>query len=366
MKKFILCVLLIFILSPVYANADEIALPDSEADKIYSALSDKAKSAMGSLGIDSPDADWYTSLSYKNIADTVLGFLQSGCKEPFVCGISLLAAAVVTSGIDGISDTEHGGALDYALISAVGLLILFPAFKLIRAAGDTIKALATFMLAFVPIFCGVLLSNGKAATASGFCAVMVAVSQIISQICSFIIMPLVSAQLCLGVSAAASPLIEKSSLADTVKKIAGWVLSLILTVFLAVLGGQTVITSATDTAASRTARFVVGTTVPLVGSAISEAANTLRGCMTLVSTGTGIYGMTALIFTVLPVILQLSLWRVSVNLCDTVCSLFGRTRVCGILKAVDSSLSFMVGIIICMAMLFIVSLALVTAAGGRV
>lgn len=369
MKKWILLPMVFFLLclaaAPVHAQ--EIALPQEEAETLYDALSDEARAAMDSAGAGEYSADWNEKMDYKNVFQTILSFLRGGYKEPLICCAALLAVSVLTAGVAGISGKgQHEEILNYAMLLSVCLLLLLPVFRLIASVGGAIKGMATFMLAFVPVYGGILLSNGMAVTASGFSGVMLITAQVIAQLCSFVILPIVCMHLSLSVSAASSPVLGRSSLADSLKKAANWILSLSMTIFLAVLGTQTALSSSADSVASKTARFVVGSAVPLVGSAVSEAAGTVKSCMSMIGTSAGMYGMIALLFTALPVIIELAMWRLCTQLASAVCALLGQEKTEGMLKAVDTSLSFMIGIIICIGMLFIISLAMVTAAGGKV
>lgn len=366
MKRLIFIFLFLLFLCPVQAGAEEIALPEEESKSLYNALSDEARTAMEHAGAGTFSNHWNEQFTYENIFSTVLSFLRGGCKEPLICCAALLAVSVVTAGVAGVSAKGDEGILHYAMLLSVCLLLLLPVFKLMASVGGAIKGMATFMLAFVPVYGGILLSNGMVVTAGGFSGVMMITAQIITQLCSFVILPMVSMHLSLSVSAASSPVLGNSSLAESLKKAANWILSLTMTIFLAVLGAQTAISSSADSVASKTARFVVGTTVPLVGSAVSEAAGTVKSCMSMIGTSAGMYGIVALLFTALPVVLQLSMWRLCIHISAAVCSLLGQGKTEGLLKAVDTSLSFMVGIIICIGMLFVISTAMVTAAGGRV
>lgn len=367
MKKAVVIIFLILFLCPITARAEEIALPSEEADNIYNALSEQAREAMDSSGLGKFSEDWQERFSYDNIFETILSFFRSGGKEPFICCAMLIIVLLITAGISGISgESESEGALSYAILLSVCLLMLLPSLKLISAVEGAIKGLTTFMLAFVPIYGGILLSNGMTATASGFSGIMLVAAQVISQLCSFVILPFVSMHLSLSIATSCSPVIGKVGLAGTIKKCANWIMSLSMTVFLAILGTQTAVSSAADTVGSRAARFVVGTTVPLVGSAVSEAAGTVKSCMSMIGTSVGMYGIIALLFTALPVVVHLTLWRLCAQIASMVCSLLGNTKTEGLIKAVDTSMSFMIGIIIYIGILFIISLAMVTAAGGRI
>ena len=105
--------------------------------------------------------------------------------------------------------------------------------------------------------------------------------------------------------------------------------------------------------------------VPVVGAAVGEAITTVKGCLSVLSTSVAIYGVVAVAACLLPVIIELVLWRVCILLAQSAAEIFGEAKSASLLKAVDTSISFIIAIIFSVFILFVISLTLVVVLGGK-
>ena len=96
---------------------------------------------------------------------------------------------------------------------------------------------------------------------------------------------------------------------------------------------------------------------------LSEAVSTISASMGLLRSSIGIYGVVALGLMLLPVIIQLILWRCVLMLNISLGELFSLPKITGILRAVDSMLSVLFGVVLLVGGMFIISLSVVVSAG---
>ena len=189
---------------------------------------------------------------------------------------------------------------------------------------------------------------------------MLLISEGIAALCSFLLIPVSSVQLSLGISGAVSNGINTTSLNNAIKKASNWILAVSSTVLLSVLSLQTIVSIPQDNIASKTAKFIIGSTVPVVGNTVSEAISTVRGCLKLLSASSVVYGVIAIALIVLPVIIELILWRGCMLLCSTVSEMLNFEKICALLKAIDNVLAFILGITVLMSVLFVISLTVIS------
>ena len=169
--------------------------------------------------------------------------------------------------------------------------------------------------------------------------------------------------LAVSVTSSVSPLINQSGIAESIKKIAMWILSFISTVFIGVLGIQTTVSASADTLTMRTAKFILGSSIPVAGTAISEAFSTVTSSMGLLKSSVGIYGVVVLLLIFLPIITELILWRIVLLINTAASDIFSLPKISSVLKAVDMMLALLIGIILTIAVVFIISLTVVITAG---
>ena len=73
----------------------------------------------------------------------------------------------------------------------------------------------------------------------------------------------------------------------------GLSLGLVLILFIGLMTLQTGVSAAADTVASRSAKYLLGSLVPVVGSSVSDAVMAARGCVDLIRTSVGGFGLVA-------------------------------------------------------------------------
>lgn len=365
MKKIIIFLILsLFFALPVSAEEDAYRrhYENIGADEIIEALDENVKEYMQNNGIDPRDSDWVNNITPENIFSHILKLLSGGIKAPLssggaIIGIILITAALTSFGADGRFE-----AAVYAAVLAVCAIIADDIWQSVSAAVSAVKGSTTFMASFVPVFAVTVSLSGGAVTSASMSALLLFACEAVSFAASFAVLPLMGGYLALSVSSGVSPLISQSGVTETVKKVSMWILSLASTLFLGILSIQTVVNSAADSVTLRTAKFILGTSVPVAGSVLSEAVSTISSSVGLLRSSLGIYGVVALAVMFLPIIIELVLWRLALMLCGSVSSMFSLTKISGILKAVDSMLSVLIGIILLVGGMFIISLTVVVGA----
>ena len=366
MKRIIvfLCILLICTL-PVNAadgNYDK-QYQSIDGDKLSEGLSDEVKQLLESNGIDPSGYDWVNSLTSKNVILHIWKFVTGGIKKPIATGAVLIGVILITAALTAFGDIGRFRTALYAATFAISAIIAIDIWDSVSAAVGAVKGVSAFMLSFVPAFAGVVALSGKAVTAASMSALLLAASEAVAYISSYAILPLMGGYLSISISTGVSPLLENSGIAEGIKKVSSWFMTLISTLFIGVLSIQTVVNSAADGLTLKTAKFILGTSVPIVGGALSEAVSTDSASMGLLKSSIGIYGVVALAVILLPIILEIIIWRAVLLLASMASSTFCLPKISGILKAVDSMMALLLGIVLFVGGLFIISLTVVVTAG---
>ncbi len=365
MKKVIVFLLVsLFISIPMVAYAEE-----SDEDLIYNeqlqslgldelqGIDDEKEEYLDKLNISDPIngiSDFFTA---ENVFDIIGDFLKNNIKTPLKCGFCVIAVLLISSVVSNIG--ENHKLVHYAVTVCLASSVLVPALSTVSVCAEAIKTSGTFMLSFLPIYAAVLSSSGKPLTSVGFSSVMTVAVQAVTAACSYLFVPLTGMQLSLGLCGSVAGDVRIQPVQNAIKKVSMISLSFVCTVFLGILGVQTAINSPADNLYSKTARFVIGSAVPYVGGAVSEALNTVRGCVSLLRSSVMIYGVVAVALIVLPIIIQLFLWRCVLLMCCTVAEAFDNTVAVSFLKSVDNAVSFLLGITVLLLVMFVISLTLV-------
>lgn len=336
----------------------------SGAEEIEENLPDGAQEYFEKNGIDPSDSKWVNRLSAENVFEHIWGFIASGAKTPLKAGAGIIGIILLSAALGAAEQKSSAvSAAMYASAVAAAAVIAAPVFSVISASVDALQGLSVFMLAFVPIFAVIVASSGAAVTSASMSALLLTATQAVSYISNFAVLPLMGGYLALSISTSVSPLIKKSGITDTVKKLAFWIMSFISTVFIGILSIQTAVNASADSLTVKTAKFIIGSSVPVAGGALSEALNTVTASMGLLKSSVGIYGVVACCAALLPLVLELIIWRAVLIITSGVSELFSLPEISGILKAVDAMFSILIGIMLLTGAMFVISLTVVVTAG---
>jgi len=104
----------------------------------------------------------------------------------------------------------------------------------------------------------------------------------------------------------------------------------------------------------------------VAGAAVAEAAGTVTASMQVLKSTVGIYGIIALAFILLPIIIELCLWRIVMMILNFASGMLGENKTTVLVKSIDAMLSLLIGIILLVGVGFIISLTVVVSAGKTV
>lgn len=336
----------------------------SGAEEITEALDEKTKEYLDEFQIDPKDYNWVNNLSYQNVFLMIITILKTGAKTPITVGLTILSIILITSALSGLKQKSSiSNTSLYASTLATAAVISAPIFTTVSATVNAMKGSASFMVAFVPVFAVIVATSGMPITSASMSGLLLGAAQLVSYIANFFITPLMSGYLAVSICATVSPIVEQSSIASAIKKVALWVMTLISTVFIGILGIQTAVNSSADTLTIKTAKFVLGSTLPVAGTALAEALNTVTASFKLLKSSIAIYGAVAVILIFLPLLFELLLWRIVLNLNCSIANIFSVSKVSSLLKAIDDVISVLIAVLLLTGSIFIISLSIVISIG---
>lgn len=376
MKFVILLSVFLVLFSPSVKAEDSIKTSEdfyreqyeiSGADQIEENIPPKTKEYLEENGLNPENFNWVDNLSAENVFTHIWNFLKGGAKQPIKAGFFIMAVILITS---ALSSVEISGnvkeASVYASVLCCAAIIAPSVYSAINSAVAALKGTAVFMSAFIPIFAVIVASAGKTATSVSMSSLLLAATQGVSYISNFVVVPLTGGYLAVSISSSVSPWLKTSGLSESIKKLTFWIMSLVSTVFVGILGIQTAVNSSADGLMLKTAKFIVGTSVPVAGGVLSEALGTVTASMGLLKSSVGIYGTVVLVAILLPIVIELLIWRVILTVSYILSELFSLGQITVLLKAVDSVMSILIGIILLTGAMFVISLSVVVSAGKAV
>lgn len=367
----IICIIMSFMLFGIKADAaretaSEVQY-DEEMQGLYYALPDETRQRLADVGITSPDLSEIASVSTGGILSQAADILASCSRTP-LCGaavcIGIMLLCSMTEGFrSGLADRRLQTVQNGIGAMSVCTAVIVPLCVTVQRTAGIIKGASGFMLLYVPMLTGLLVTAGKEVTAASYYSTMMTVGNVVSLAASGLIVPLMNVFLALSVTAAVSPGLRFGSLCSSVYKLARWILTFVMSVFVTVLSLKTIITSSMDNVSRRALRFAVGSFVPVVGNVLGEALTAFNGSLELLRSGAGVFVIIASAFIILPVLLECIVWQFSTFLLSSFSEILGLSQMTGLFNSVSKTCGMMTALVLCVLTVFIISTVMLMLAG---
>ena len=343
-------------------NAEEVY--DFGQNDIASALPPEAEQILAEL--DAAPDNGGANVTTESIFSVIWDWVKENAPRPLAMLASVIAVIILCSITESMHDS---GNMLSGTFNTVGVLacsgIICTSFAAVMESSKTaIEALSSFLAVYIPTFAGIMAASGETATAAAYNAVITVATQLISQLFSVLIFPLSSCIMGISIAGAINPDLKINSIAEAAKKLVNWCLGLLMAVFGGLLSVQSFVAAAADSVSMRAIKFTVSGAVPIVGGAVSDALQTVKGSMTLLKSTTGSFGMIASFAVMLPVILSVALFRIALLISSAISDSFGTSRLTALLKSGESVLAIVIAVMVCFWLLAVVSTAFMLAISG--
>ena len=273
-----------------------------------------------------------------------------------LCGL----AESMTAGETGLKVTTLAAALSITAI-AVGDVN-----SLLTMGEEAIFNMETIGDVLLPAVSMATAASGAPAAAAVKHGVTILFSDFLIRLIDGLLIPLCYAFIAANVAWAALGNEGLKRLGGMLKWIISTVLSVVLLVFIAYLNFSGVISGSTDAATVKAAKFTISNMVPVVGSVISDTAETLLAGASVLRNAAGIFGMLAVSGVCVVPFLNLGahylMYRFTAALAATVS---GDGRLTGLIEALGSAFGLILAMTgSCATLLIVAMISAVSAVGG--
>ncbi len=339
----------------------------SGAGELFESLPQQTLDLLSSLGITNLEVESYTALQPSDFLNTLMQiFTQQMGGALSLCGV-LLGAVMIGGFAESLRHTadsgqtgEWMGRLGAVAVSATVLVPIGECFKQVAVTTENVRVL---MFSYIPTYAAVILASGHPTLAASYSTVLLAGAECTAALVTHTALPLVMLSLSFATVGTLSERNRLAALSGTLAKSAVWILGTTTALFTALLSMQSFVASASDSLALRAAKMTIGNFVPIVGGALSEAFGTVTGCIQLLRSTLGMFGVLVTIVMVLPAFLRCFSWSIALWVCRMVADVLGVSMIGDVLGRVGTVVKVLMGILASCALFLIITTTLVTVVG---
>jgi stage III sporulation protein AE len=202
------------------------------------------------------------------------------------------------------------------IIYLVLSIIALDSFKVaVVVARGTITDMVEIMHAILPLLLTLLVSLGSITSATLFHPISFLIVNALSTLVVNVVFPLIFLAAILDIVNNISDEYQVTGLASLIKQISIGLLGVIMTIFMAAIVTQGTIATVSDGVTIRTAKYLTGSFIPIIGGFLSNALDMIVGGSLLIKNALGIFGVLIILifcsFSVIKIIALFFIYRLA-------------------------------------------------------
>jgi stage III sporulation protein AE len=253
----------------------------------------------------------------------------------------------------------------YSIVYMVLVIIALNSFHIvIEYTNEAIGSMISFVLALIPLLLALIASSGGIISAAFFHPVILFLMNISGMFMQYVILPLLFLATLLSIVSTMSDQYKVTQLAQLLRNWSIGLMGLFLTVFLGVISVQGASTAITDGVAIRTAKFVTGNFIPVIGRIFTDAADTVVSASGLLKNSVGIAGVAILLIIVAFPALKILMIAFIYKFAAAILQPLGGGPVIKCLDIISKSVIYVFAALGIVSLMFFLSITVIVAAGN--
>ncbi|MEK4668368.1 stage III sporulation protein AE [Niallia sp. FSL R7-0271] len=253
----------------------------------------------------------------------------------------------------------------YAIVFMVIIILALNSFHVaITYANEAIGTMTSFILALVPLLLGLMAASGGVISAAFFHPVILFLMNTSGMLISYIVLPLLFLATLLHIVSSLSEQYKVTQLGNLLRNISIGILGLFLTIFLGVISVQGISTAVTDGVTLRTAKFVAGNFIPVIGRMFTDTADTVISASLLLKNTVGIAGVAILLLIVAFPALKILVISIIYKFAAALLQPLGGGPVINCLDIISKSVLYVFAALAIVSFMFFLSLTVIIAASN--
>ena len=253
----------------------------------------------------------------------------------------------------------------YTICYMVVLVIAVNSFNVaIGYAREAIDRMIEFMMAMLPLLFALLASMGNVVTVSVAHPLVIFMVHTVGTLISTIVFPLLFFSALLHLVSSLSDKYKLTQLGNLLRGIGMGVLGVLLTVFLGVISVQGITSSITDGVAIRTAKYVTGNFVPVVGKMFADATDTVISASLLVKNSIGLAGVIIILFLCAFPAIKILILALIYNVAGAVMQPLGDSPIVTCLQTIGKTMLFVFAALAAVSLMFFLAITIILSAAN--
>lgn len=310
----------------------------AETDELKKALPDEAADYMPETTETTDFWDAVRSILLAALGDSKQTVSEALRLCAVLLGVMLLCALVKMSAGEQISTAvATAGALGLCA-ACVGTF-----HSMLGLAVDTVEKMTDYHACLLPVLSSALAMQGSVSSSAALYSGTILFSQLLMRLITKLLVPLTYFFLAVATAEAALDSDMLSELRDFI----GWLISkslrILLYLFIAYLALTGVISGTADAAAVKATKAAMSGMVPVVGSILSDASESVLAGASLLKSSVGVFGMLAVLAVCILPFLRVGVHYLMLKITAAVSGTVGLKAHVGLMKRFSTAMGYLLG-----------------------
>ncbi|UJL44815.1 stage III sporulation protein AE [Virgibacillus sp. NKC19-16] len=237
-------------------------------------------------------------------------------------------------------------------------------YSAVSYAKEAIDTMSSFMIALLPLVLGLMATFGNVLAVSFFHPIIIFLVNVSGVLVSNFILSLLFLSALLLIVSSLSDEYKVTHLADLFKTVGMGTLGVFFTIFLGVMSVQGAVSAVQDGVAMKTAKFVTGNFIPVVGRTFTDAADTILSATLLLKNAVGVVGVIIIIFVALFPAIKIFAIAVIYKIAAAVLQPIGDGPVITTLNTISKYIVYVFACLLAVSFMFFLAIVIIVAASN--
>jgi stage III sporulation protein AE len=281
---------------------------------------------------------------------------------------SLILLTVFSMFLQSLQNSFEKSTVSKVAYSIVYMVLIILALNSFHVAMDytneTIKTMVSFVLALIPLLLALMAASGGIVSATFFHPVILFLMNTSGLLIQYVVLPLLFLGALLSIVSTMSENYKVTQLAGLLRNWSIGLMGLFLTVFLGVISVQGASSAVADGITIKTAKFITGNFIPVIGRFFTDATDTVISASGLLKNSVGIAGVAILLIIVAFPAIKILMIAFIYKLAAAILQPLGGGPIIACLDIISKSVIYVFAALAIVSLMFFLSITVIVAAGN--
>ncbi|RFU61933.1 stage III sporulation protein AE [Bacillus sp. V59.32b] len=253
----------------------------------------------------------------------------------------------------------------YAIVYMVLIILALNSFHVaITYTKETIDLMISFLMALIPLLLALVAASGGVISAGFFHPVLLFLMNTSGILVQYVVLPLLFLSALLSIVSTLTDQYKVTQLAQLLRNFGIGILGAFMTVFLGVISVQGATSAVADGVTLRTAKFITGNFIPVIGRMFTDATDTVINASVLLKNTVGMAGVAILLmitaFPAIKILIVSFIYKLAAGLLQPL----GGGPVINCLDIISKSMIYIFAALAIVSLMFFLSITIIIAAGN--